>query len=47
MELKIKNYIIDYSKNYKNKISLFKNNNFIGDFKFIIEAKNYIIKNKK
>ncbi len=44
MELNYKNYIINYSKQYKNKISLFLNNNFIGDFNFIIEAKNYINK---
>lgn len=40
-----KNYIINNSKAYKNKISVFKNNNFIGDFYFIIEVKNLINKN--
>jgi len=33
---------INYSKNYKNKISIFKNNKFISDFKNIISAKFYI-----
>jgi len=41
-----KEFIINNSKGYKNKISLFNINNiFIGDFKYIIEVKNYINKN--
>lgn len=39
------NYIINYSKNYKNKISLFYNNKFISDFNNIMQAKLYIQKN--
>ena len=35
-----KGFIIDYSKNYKNKISIFDiNNNFYGDYYTIIAAK--------
>ena len=41
-------YIIDYSKNYKNKISLFDiNNKFYCDFYNIISAKLYINKLNK
>ena len=41
-----KNFIINFSKNYKNKISVFNKNSsdFIGDFYNIITAKNYINK---
>jgi hypothetical protein len=41
-----KNFIINFSKNYKNKISVFNRNSsiFIGDFYNIISAKNYINK---
>jgi len=37
-----KGYQINNSKAYKNKISLFKGTKFIGDFGYIIEAKQYI-----
>jgi len=41
-----KNFIIDYSKSFKYKISVFDlNNNFYGDYNFIMEAKNLINKN--
>ena len=41
-------YIIDYSKSYKNKISLFDiNNKFYYDFYNIISAKLYINKLNK
>ena len=36
--------IINYSKNYKNKISLFYNNNFISDFIYISQAELYVLK---
>lgn len=38
------NFIINYSKNYKNKISVFYNNKFISDYNYISEAKYYINK---
>jgi len=39
-------FIIDYSKSYKNKISIFDiNNNFYGDYYNIISAKFDIINN--
>ena len=44
-EVIYKNFIINYSKAYKNKISLFdKYNNFYGYFNYIIGAKNFINK---
>jgi len=44
-EVFYKNFIINHSKAYKNKISVFDvKNNFYGDFNYIIEAKNYVNK---
>ena len=44
-EVNYNNFIINYSKNYKNKISLFnKKDQFLGDFYNIISAKLYINK---
>jgi len=42
-----KGFIIDYSKNYKGKISVYDlKNNFYGDYYFIIGAKFDILNNK-
>ena len=47
-EVNYKYFIINYSKNYKNKISLFnKKDQFLGDFYNIISAKLYINKLNK
>jgi len=47
-EVNYNNFIINYSKNYKNKISLFnKKDQFLGDFYNIISAKLYINKLNK
>ena len=44
-EVNYNNFIINYSKSYKNKISLFnKKDQFLGDFSTIISAKLYINK---
>lgn len=43
-ELSYYGYTINYSKNYKNKISLFNEDNFISDFENIMLCKLYIKK---
>jgi hypothetical protein len=45
-ELFYNNFIINYSKKYKNKISVFnREEEFCGDYNLIIEVKNLINKN--